>query len=104
MVICAKLWIHPRSRLSQEIDPSHLVLGAEMWTGMPLPNTRPAILQFSSDLFCVIRHEPLLRLRPEEPASYPPGEIFTLDRPSEVEDICNFIVEYIHSDVLVRLP
>ena len=34
-------------------------------------------------------------------AEYPPGETLTLDRESTVEDICDFIVEYINSDVLV---
>jgi RNA-dependent RNA polymerase len=38
---------------------------------------------------------------PAEPAEYPPGEVWTLDRDATVEDICDFIVQYINSDVLV---
>lgn len=45
----------------------------------------------------------LLTPNNEIPAAYPPGETLTLDRDCEVEDICDFVVEYINSDVLVSL-
>jgi len=34
------------------------------------------------------------------PAEYPDGATLTLDRDSTVEDICDFVVEYINSNVL----
>lgn len=37
----------------------------------------------------------------DQPAEYEPGETFELDRDSTVDDICDFIIEYINSDVLV---
>jgi len=41
--------------------------------------------------------------RVEGPANYEGLGTLELDRNSTVEDICDFIVEYINSDVLVRL-
>ena len=38
----------------------------------------------------------------ESPAKYPKEDPFKLDRDSQVEDICDFIMEYISSDLLVR--
>ncbi|KAJ6618813.1 RNA dependent RNA polymerase-domain-containing protein [Mycena sp. CBHHK59/15] len=52
------------------------------------------------DMYSVIKYSPLLPSAQEEPASYPDGETLTLDRDSAVHDICDFIVEYINSDVL----
>ncbi|KAJ7217191.1 RNA dependent RNA polymerase-domain-containing protein [Mycena pura] len=57
-------------------------------------------LDVSSDMYSVIQYSSLLPTNQEKPASYPDGETLTLDRDSEVEDICNFIIEYINSDVL----
>ena len=39
------------------------------------------------------------------PADYHPGEVWTLedDREATIEDVCQFIVEYINSDVMVRI-
>jgi RNA-dependent RNA polymerase len=39
------------------------------------------------------------------PADYLPGEVWTLedDREATIEDVCQFIVEYINSDVMVRI-
>ncbi|KAF7337989.1 RNA-dependent RNA polymerase [Mycena venus] len=53
-----------------------------------------------SDMYSVIQYSPLLPPNQEEPAEYPDGATLTLDRDSTVEDICDFIVEYINSDVL----
>jgi RNA-dependent RNA polymerase len=39
-----------------------------------------------------------------EPAEYPAGEVRTIGWESTVDDICDFIVEYINSDVLVQVP
>lgn len=36
-------------------------------------------------------------------AEYPPVDKFVLDRDSTVDDICDFIIEYIDSDVLVSI-
>lgn len=38
----------------------------------------------------------------EGPAKYPKEDPFMLERDSQVEDICDFIIEYISSDILVR--
>jgi len=40
-------------------------------------------------------------IQAEAPANYEGLGTLELDRESTVEDICDFIVEYIHSDVLV---
>ncbi|EGN95598.1 hypothetical protein SERLA73DRAFT_162413 [Serpula lacrymans var. lacrymans S7.3] len=52
------------------------------------------------DLYEVIQHSPFLVTEHHDPAEYPAGSIFTLDRPSTIEDVCDFVVEYIHSDVV----
>jgi len=52
------------------------------------------------DQFSVICYEPFLPSEIEEAASYESVGTFTLDRYSTVEDICDFVVEYINSDVL----
>ncbi|KAJ7766875.1 RNA dependent RNA polymerase-domain-containing protein [Mycena metata] len=52
------------------------------------------------DMYSVIQYSPLLPPNQESAASYPDGATLTLDRDSTVEDICDFIVEYINSDVL----
>ncbi|KAF7322454.1 RNA-dependent RNA polymerase [Mycena chlorophos] len=54
----------------------------------------------SCDLYCVIPYHPLLPAEHEEPASYADGQTLKLDRDSTVDDICDFVVEYINSDVL----
>jgi len=56
-----------------------------------------------SDLFSIICYEALLPISCDDPAEYEGGEPFKLDRDSTVEDICDFIVQYIRSDVLVRV-
>ncbi|KAI6122348.1 RNA dependent RNA polymerase-domain-containing protein [Pisolithus croceorrhizus] len=52
------------------------------------------------DLYEVMQYEPLLVPEHHNPATYPPAKPFTLDRPSTVHDVCDFIVEYINSDVV----
>ncbi|KAI0929166.1 hypothetical protein AcW1_006187 [Taiwanofungus camphoratus] len=52
------------------------------------------------DLYSIIKYSPLLPTEHVVPASYEPVSIHKLDRDSTVEDICDFIVEYINSDVL----
>jgi RNA-dependent RNA polymerase len=54
------------------------------------------------DMFSVICHKPLLPTTFEDAASYEPCKAKEIDRDSTVEDICDFVVEYINSDVLVR--
>lgn len=53
------------------------------------------------DLFAIIFHDSLMPIQAEPPANYEGLGTLELDRESTVEDICDFIVEYIHSDVLV---
>ncbi|KAF8205782.1 RNA dependent RNA polymerase-domain-containing protein [Mycena galopus ATCC 62051] len=53
-----------------------------------------------SDMYTIIQYPPLLPPNQEEPAEYPDGATLTLARDSTVDDICNFIIEYINSDVL----
>ncbi|KZT71262.1 RdRP-domain-containing protein [Daedalea quercina L-15889] len=52
------------------------------------------------DLYSIIHFGPLLPTEHADPASYEgvPGHF--LDRPSTVDDICDFVVEYLNSDVL----
>ncbi|KAJ7735431.1 RNA dependent RNA polymerase-domain-containing protein [Mycena olivaceomarginata] len=52
------------------------------------------------DMYSVIQYSSLLPPNQENPAEYPDGATLTLERDSTVEDICDFIVEYINSDVL----
>ncbi|KAI0748499.1 RdRP-domain-containing protein [Daedaleopsis nitida] len=52
------------------------------------------------DLYSIIKYSPLLPTEHAEPAAYEPVGTRVIDRPSTVEDICDFIVEYINSDVL----
>ena len=54
-----------------------------------------------SDLYDIIMCEDLLYSQQEKPLDFDPGETFQLNRPATVDDICNFIVEYINSDVVV---
>ncbi|KAH7908760.1 RNA dependent RNA polymerase-domain-containing protein [Hygrophoropsis aurantiaca] len=52
------------------------------------------------DLYEIIQYPGLLVTEQVDPASYPPISPFSLKRPSEIEDVCDFIVEYISSDVV----
>ncbi|TFK54621.1 RdRP-domain-containing protein [Heliocybe sulcata] len=52
------------------------------------------------DLFCISKDPSLLPSLHFEPASYTPVPPRTLEHDSTIEDICDFVVEYIHSDVL----
>ncbi|KAF9526951.1 RNA dependent RNA polymerase-domain-containing protein [Crepidotus variabilis] len=52
------------------------------------------------DLFSVICHQPLLPTSLEQPMKYDSAGTLTLEKDSTVLDICNFIVEYINSDLL----
>ncbi|KAG2750605.1 RdRP-domain-containing protein [Suillus brevipes Sb2] len=52
------------------------------------------------DLYEIIQYPPLILPDHYDPASYPSGKPFTIDRPSTIDDVCNFVVEYINSDVV----
>ncbi|KAH9952081.1 RdRP-domain-containing protein [Amylocystis lapponica] len=52
------------------------------------------------DTYSVIKYGPLLPTAQSEAASYIPPPPTLLDRDSTVEDICDFVVEYLNSDVL----
>ncbi|TFK30151.1 RdRP-domain-containing protein [Coprinopsis marcescibilis] len=52
------------------------------------------------DLFAVITHDALLPGEALEPAAYDSAGTFTLERDSTITDICDFVVDYIKSDVL----
>ncbi|KAI0075266.1 RdRP-domain-containing protein [Panus rudis PR-1116 ss-1] len=52
------------------------------------------------DLYSVIKEGSLLPSEYERPADYEPVGTRELDRPSTIVDVCDFVVEYIHSDVL----
>ncbi|KAJ7172136.1 RNA dependent RNA polymerase-domain-containing protein [Mycena filopes] len=52
------------------------------------------------DMYSVIQYSPLLPPNQETPASYPDGPTLTLPWDSTIEDIANFVVDYINSDVL----
>lgn len=67
------------------------------------PFVNKGLIQRFSDMYEVIQYGDLLVPEHHDPASYPPVEPFKLDRPSTTEDVCDFIVEYINSDVVVRV-
>ncbi|KAI0718290.1 RdRP-domain-containing protein [Fomitopsis betulina] len=52
------------------------------------------------DLYSIIHYGPLLPTEHADPASYEGVQGFFLERPSTVDDICDFVVEYLNSDVL----
>ena len=59
---------------------------------------------YASDLYSIIKYDPLLPTEHKDPMNYQSVGTRTLDdRESTVDDICDFIVEYINSDVLVGL-
>ncbi|KAI6106628.1 RNA dependent RNA polymerase-domain-containing protein [Pisolithus croceorrhizus] len=55
------------------------------------------------DTYEVVQYGPLLDLKPQEPATYPPTEPYKLDRRSTIDDVRNFIVDYINSDNVLVL-
>ena len=61
----------------------------------------------TSDTYDIYYSNPnLLPSHNAQPAEYPPGEVWRLnDRRGDatVDDICDFIVDYMNSDVTVRL-
>lgn len=67
-----------------------------------LPEISALVEYRSSDLYAVIKESTLLPPIHHDPAEYEPVGTRTLDRDSTIDDICDFIVEYINSDVLVR--
>jgi len=55
-----------------------------------------------SDLYEIIQYPPLILPDHCDPASYPSRKPYMIDRPSTIDDVCEFVVEYINSDVVVR--
>jgi len=51
-------------------------------------------------LFYISKEPGLLPSEHIPPASYDPAEPILLDRAAEIEDVCDFVVNYIYSDVL----
>lgn len=60
---------------------------------------------YESDLYDIVFHSPLLPTEHAPPGEYLPGETRENEgkRPSTIDDICDFVVEYINSDLLVCL-
>ncbi len=56
----------------------------------------------SSDEFLIIKEPTLLPTEFYEPANYEGVKAVELDRDSNIDDICDFFVEYMQSDVMVR--
>jgi RNA-dependent RNA polymerase len=52
------------------------------------------------DQFMIIQCESLIAVEHHQAGEYPPAGVRSLDRECTVEDVCDFIVEYIQSDVL----
>ncbi|KAI6163945.1 RNA dependent RNA polymerase-domain-containing protein [Pisolithus thermaeus] len=50
------------------------------------------------DTYEVVQYGPLLDLKPQKPAAYPPTKPYKLGRRSTIDDVCNFIVDYTLSD------
>lgn len=59
------------------------------------------LLPVISDEYLVIKDPTLLPTNMAEPASYEGVKPRLLDRDSTVDDICDFFVEYMQSDVVV---
>ena len=55
-----------------------------------------------SDLFQIIQYQPLLPMTYESPMDYKSVGTKTIEKDVTVHDVCDFVVEYINSDVLVR--
>ena len=53
------------------------------------------------DEFLVIHNPALLPFKVHEPAAYTAIGPQPLDRDSTIEDVCDFVVEYMQSDVMV---
>ena len=83
----------------------HHALLVVTWMGMCL-STRPRRRsRSSSDTYDIYYQNPtLLPGIQTRPAGHPPGEVWTLEegRQATIEDVCQFIVEYINSDVMVQ--
>ncbi len=56
-----------------------------------------------SDEFLVIKDPTLLPTTNADPASYDAGDPRDIGRPSTIDDICDFLLEYMQSDVMVYL-
>ena len=83
----------------------HHVLLVVIWMGMRLTTRPRRRLRSSSDTYDIYYQNPaLLPSIQTIPPDYPPGEVWTLEegRQATIEDVCQFIVEYINSDVMVR--
>ena len=59
------------------------------------------ITRYTSDTFAVIQESTLLPTTHVDPANYESAGTRTIDRDSNINDICDFVVEYVNSDVLV---
>ncbi|RDB21068.1 putative RNA-dependent RNA polymerase 1 [Hypsizygus marmoreus] len=103
--------VHPgdvqRVRAIGKPPEGMLCLFAHMKNVVVLPSTGHRSLasflgggDVDGDLFSIIFYDPLLPATVEEPADYPAGKTFTLYRDSTVDDICDFVVQYINSDLL----
>ena len=88
-------------------DLWHLPLLGVIWTGTQLRARCDRYLRSPSDTYDIYYENPaLLPTIQTEAAEYPPGETWTLDEDrgdATIEDVCQFIVEYINSDVMVRI-
>jgi hypothetical protein len=88
----------------QEIGPWRLVLEVAMSMGTisdygAYPGLNSLYLR---DLFDVVKCATIFPTDLQDPATYPPGEVLTIDHESTIDDVCDFIVQYINSDVLVN--
>jgi hypothetical protein len=84
----------------------HHALLVVTWTGTHLSTGRCRHLRSSSDTYDIYYKNPaLLPTIHTEPAEHPPGDVWTLEdgREATIEDVCQFIIEFINSDVMVRI-
>jgi hypothetical protein len=84
----------------------HHALLVVTWMGTHLNTRHRGRLGSSSDTYDIYYQNPaLLPSIQTRPADYPPGEVWTLEegREATIEDVCQFIVEFINSDVMVRV-
>ena len=88
--------------MTVRLHPALLVV---TWMGMDSSTGPRRRLPSSSDTYDIYYQNPaLLPSIQTRPADHPPGEVWTLEegREATIEDVCQFIVEYINSDVMVR--
>ena len=89
----------------QENGRSPPALRAVMSMGTPAAppgQSTSSLISGCRDEYLVIKEQTLLPSGQAEPASYTGVDPVELDRDSTIDDICDFFLEYMQSDIVVR--